>query len=44
MIDLGEVARSRREEEAFARRLADIRARHDRKGRLIERLDAADLR
>jgi hypothetical protein len=43
MIDLGEVARSRAEEEAFARRLADIRTRHDRKGRLIERLDAADL-
>ena len=43
MIDLGEVARSRGEEEAFARRLADIRARHDRKGRLIERLDAAEL-
>ncbi len=44
MIDLGEVARSRGEEEAFARRLADIRARHDSKGRLIERLDAAELR
>ena len=44
MIDLGEVARSQGEEEAFARRLADIRARHDRKVRLIERLDAADLR
>jgi hypothetical protein len=44
MIDLGEVARSRGEEEAFARRLADIRAQHDRKGRFIERLDAADLR
>ncbi len=44
MVDLGEVARSRGEEEAFARRLADIRARHDRKGRLMERLDAADLR
>ncbi len=44
MIDLGEVARSRGEEEAFARCLADIRARHDRKGRLMERLDAAELR
>ncbi len=44
MIDLGEVARSRGEEAAFARRLADIRTRHDRKGRLIERLDAAELR
>ncbi len=44
MIDLGEVARSRGEAEAFAGRLADIRARHDRKGRFIERLDAAELR
>ncbi len=44
MIDLGEVARSRGEAEAFAGRLADIRARHDRKGRLMERLDAAELR
>jgi hypothetical protein len=43
MIDLGEVARSRGEGGAFAGRLADIRARHDRKGRLMERLDAADL-
>ena len=44
LIDLRDVARSRGEEEAFARRLADIRTRHDRKGRLMERLDAADLR
>jgi hypothetical protein len=44
MVDLGEVARLRGEEEAFARCLADIRARHDRKGRLMERLDAAELR
>ena len=44
MIDLDEVARSRGEEETFTRRLTDIRARHDRKGRLIERLDAAGLR
>ncbi len=44
MIDLGEVARSQGKEAAFARRLAEIRARHDRKGRLIERLDAAELR
>jgi hypothetical protein len=43
MIDLGEVARSRGEGGAFARRLADIRARHDRKGRLMERLDATDF-
>jgi hypothetical protein len=44
MIDLGEVACSRGEAHAFARRLADIRIRHDRKGRLIERLDAVGLR
>ena len=44
MIDLDEVARSRGEEEAFARRIAGIRARHDRKGRLMERLDTAELR
>lgn len=44
LIDLRDVAFSRGEEEAFARRLADIRTQHDRKGRLIERLDAADLR
>ncbi len=44
MIDLGEVARSQGKEAAFARRLADIRARHDRKDRLIERLDAVELR
>ncbi len=44
MIDLGEVARTRGEEKAFARRLTDIRIRHDRKGRLIERLDGAGLR
>lgn len=44
IIDLGEVARSRGEAEVFAGRLADIRARHDRKGRLMERLDAAELR
>ena len=43
-LELGEVACSRGEAHAFARRLADIRTRHDRKGRLIERLDAAGLR
>ena len=42
--DLGEVARLRGEEEAFARRLSDIRSRHDRKGRLVERLDGVGLR
>ena len=44
MIDLSEVARSREEEEIYARRLTDLRTRHDRKGRLIERLDAVGLR
>jgi hypothetical protein len=44
MIDLGDVARSRGEEGIFARRVADLRTRHDRKGRLIERLDAVGLR
>ena len=44
LIDLRDVARSRGEEEAFARRLADIRTRHDRKGRFMERLDATDFR
>jgi hypothetical protein len=44
LIDLCEIARLQGEEEVFARRLADIRTRHERKGRLIERLDAADLR
>jgi hypothetical protein len=44
LIDLRDVAQSQGGEEAFARRLADTRIRHDRKGRLIERLDAAELR
>lgn len=44
MIDLGEVARTRGHAEAFARCFADIRARHDRKDRLIVRLEAGGLR
>ncbi len=44
IIDLGEVARSRGKEGAFTHRLSDIRTRHDRTGRLIERLDEAGLR
>ena len=44
LINLRDVARSQGgEEEAFARRLADTRLRHERKKRFIERLDAADL-
>ena len=43
ITDLGEAARMRGEEDGFARRLTDIRTRHGRKGRLIERLDTADL-
>ena len=44
MIDLGELARSRGNTGAFARRVADIGTRHERKRRLIERLDTAGLR
>ena len=43
LADLGEVARARGDDQGFARRVAEIRTRHDRKGRLIERLDAAGL-
>ena len=43
MIDLGEVAQSHGEEESFANRLADIRTRHHKKGRLLERLNGAGL-
>lgn len=44
LIDLCEVARLQGSEKAFARRLSDIRSRHDRKGRFMERLDEAGLR
>lgn len=43
LAELRDVACSQGGEEAFARRLADTRVRHDRKGRFIERLDAAEL-
>jgi len=43
LSDLRDVARSQGAEAAFARRLADLRGRHGRKGRFIERLDAAGL-
>jgi len=43
LADLGEIAATAGASELFARRLADIRARHDRKGRLTERLDKAGL-
>jgi hypothetical protein len=43
LADLGEVASGQGETRAFASRLAEIRVRHERKGRFIERLDAAGL-
>lgn len=44
LADLGAVADREGKGEAFARRLADIRRRHERKGRFIERLDALGRR
>ncbi len=43
LADFRDVARLQGGEEAFARRLADIRIRHNRKGRFIARLDVAGL-
>ena len=43
LADLREIARAGGRVEEFARRLAAIRSRHERKGRFIERLDAAGL-
>jgi hypothetical protein len=43
LADLRDLACSQGGKEAFARRLADTRIRHDRKGRFIERLDAVGL-
>ncbi len=43
IADLRELARRTGQEDAVTRRVDDIRARHDRKRRLIERLDAAGL-
>jgi hypothetical protein len=44
VADLGEIAGKTGEGDAFARRLADLRLRHERKAKFIERLDAADAR
>jgi hypothetical protein len=38
LADLGTIASSRGEHESFARRLAELRARHERKGQFIKRL------
>ena len=43
LLDLRKRSRQDRKTTNFARRLAALRARHQRKGRFIERLDAADL-
>ena len=44
LLDLRKRSRKGREPTKFTRLLAALRARHERKGRFIERLDAADLR
>ena len=43
LLDLSERSRKDRKTTKFARLLAALRARHERKGRFIERLDATDL-
>jgi hypothetical protein len=43
LLDLRKGSRKGREAKKFARRLTALRARHERKGRFIERLGAADL-
>jgi hypothetical protein len=43
IADLGEVAAAGGANDGFARRLADLRTRHGKKGRLIERLGTLDL-
>jgi hypothetical protein len=43
LADLGEIAVTAGTQDQFAKRLADIRARHERKGKFIERLDKAGL-
>ena len=43
LADLGEIAATAGTQDQFAKRLADIRARHERKGKFIERLDKAAL-
>jgi uncharacterized Zn finger protein len=44
LLDLRKRSRKGREPKKFTRLLAALRARHERKGRFIEQLDAADLR
>ena len=43
LADLGTIAGNRGEHESFARRLAELRTRHERKGQFIERLRDAGL-
>lgn len=43
LTDLAEISRRRGRSTQFAERLAELRATHQRKPSLIERLDAADL-
>ena len=43
LADLGEIAATAGTQDRFAKRLAEIRARHERKGKFIERLDKAGL-
>ncbi len=44
LADLGEIAATAGTQDQFARSLAAIRARHDRKGKFTDRLDKAGLR
>jgi hypothetical protein len=44
LADLGEIAATAGAQGQFTRRLTDIRTRHDRKGKFIDRLDKASLR
>lgn len=43
LADLGEIAGAEGRREAFSRRMGDLRIRHAKKGKFIERLDAAGL-
>jgi hypothetical protein len=43
LLDLRKRSRKGRKTTKFARLLAALRARHERKGRFIERLDATGL-
>jgi hypothetical protein len=44
LADLGEIAATAGSQDQFTRRISDIRTRHDRKGKFIDRLDRAGLR